>query len=290
MMPRLTGVPAFVQVAERNSFRAAARALGVTPTAVSKAVSRLEEHLGVQLLRRTSRRVALTPEGARYLAHCRAALDRLSAGEEELTQATRVARGIVRASLSIVLGRPVVRQLHRLRERHPKLEVELSLSDREVSVAADDFDVAVRIGALPDSALVARKLGTPRWVTVASPRYLARAAPLRSPEDLRHHPCLRFARPDGGLADFHFRTGSTSLGRALVLDDGDLLVDAAIAGLGVTQAMDFMVDDAIARGDLVAVLAEHDAPGPPVHALTLRGRSRVPRVRVFLELLEEVFA
>ncbi|MEM6785883.1 MAG: LysR family transcriptional regulator [Myxococcota bacterium] len=288
-MPRLTGVPSFVQVAERQSFRAAARALGVTPTAVSKAVARLEDHLGVQLLRRTSRSVTLTPEGARYLAHCRAALARLVAGEEELTQATRVARGVVRASLSVALGRIVVPGLPRLRERHPRLELELSFRDEEVSVASDDVDVAVRIGALVDSALVARRLRTTRWVTVASPHYLARSAPLRTPSDLAAHQCLRFARPGGGLADFRFRSGSVAVGRNVVLDHGDLLVDAAVAGLGVTQAMGFMVAAPLARGDLVAVLAEEGVAGPPLHALTLRTRARMPRVRALLDFFGETF-
>lgn len=288
MIPRLVGVPAFVQVAEQRSFRGAARILGVTPTAVSKAVSRLEAHLDTKLLNRTSRHVSLTPEGQVYLSHCRAALDRMRAGEEALVRAARVAKGRVRVSLSPVLGRPIVRALGRLRERYPRISVELTFSDREVSFAEAVLDVAVRIGELSDSSLVARRLRTPRWVTVASPSYLAREGAIETPGDLEGHTCLCFARPDGGVAELRFGGASPRMTAPLVLDDGNFLVDGAIAGLGVAQAFDFLVEGPIARGELVEILAQHAPPSLPVHALTVSGRQRVPRVRAFLEFLEEV--
>jgi len=289
-MPQLVGVPAFVHVAEQLSFRGAARILGVTPTAVSKAVSRLEERLGTQLLFRTSRHVALTPEGEIYLRHCRQALDRLQDGEDQLSRSALVAQGTLSVSLSFVLGRPIVRNLHRLQSRFPRIQVHLSFTDREVHLAEEEVDIAVRIGPLADSTLVCKKLRTPRWVTVAAPNYLARAGAIERIEDLAEHPCLRFARPGGGVADWRF-DGEPTVFRspsAVLLDHGDLLVCGAVAGLGVAQVFDFMGEEHLRRGELVCVLREHSTLGPPVHALTLPRRNRVPKVRAFLDFLEEV--
>ncbi len=292
-MPELVGVPAFVHVAEQLSFRAAARILGVTPTAVSKAVSRLEDRLGTQLLYRTSRHVSLSPEGEVYLRHCRDALDRLQAGEDELTRSAQVARGPVTVSLSFVMGRPVVAALHRLLARNPRISLQLSFTDREVRLAEEEIDIAVRVGPLPDSSLVGRRLRTPRWATVASPSYLAREGEIRDQAELSRHTCLRFARPAGGVADWRFEVDGQEVVQrsesAVLLDQGDLLVDAAVAGLGVVQAFDFMVEDQVRRGALVEVLRHQAAQGPPVHALTLPGRNRVPKVRVVLDFLVDVF-
>lgn len=292
-MPQLTGIPAFVHVAEQRSFRGAARILGVTPTAVSKAVSRLEERLGTRLFYRTSRHVALTPEGEAYLPYCREALDRLQAGEDELTRAGQVSEGTVSVSMSFVMGRPVVAALHRLVARYPRISLALSFTDREVSLAEEELDIAVRIGTLADSSLVARKLRAPRWVTAAAPSYLARTGDLTDWRELAARACLRFARPAGGVADWRFVVaGEPVVMRPegpIQLNQGDLLVDAAVAGLGVMQGFDFMIAEQVRRGQLVEVLAHQAAPGPPMHALTPAGRQRVPKVRAVLELLSEVF-
>jgi LysR family transcriptional regulator for bpeEF and oprC len=291
-MPELSGVPAFVHVAEQRSFREAARILGVTPTAVSKAVAQLESRLGARLLHRTSRTVMPTPEGASYLRHCREALDRLQAGEDEITQAAQVARGPVAVSTSFVLGRTIVSGLPRLLARHPRIELRFSFTDRDVALAEEEIDVAVRIGPLGDSALVGRRLRATRWVTVASPSYLARSAELRDLTDLPDHTCLRFARPAGGVADWRFWVDGAFVTErspaAILFDQGDLLVDAAAAGLGVVQAFDFMVEERIRRRELVEVLQRFAAPGPPIHALTLPGRSQVPKVRAVVDFLAEV--
>lgn len=288
-MAELAGVPAFVHVAEQRSFRAAARILGITPTAVSKAVSRLEERLGTRLLHRSSRHVALTAEGEVYLRHCRAALDRLQAGEDELTRAAQVAEGTVAVSMSSVLGGPIVRGLSRLLSRHPRISVALSFTDREVRLAEEEIDVALRIGTLPDSAMVGRRLRTPRWATVAAPSYLARVGEPRRVEELADHLCLVFARPAGGVADWQFADAPPFRAPApLRMDRGDLLVEAAVAGLGVVQAFDFMVEADLREGRLVELFAERAVAGPPIHALTLAGRQEVPRVRAVLDFTEEI--
>lgn len=288
-------VEPFVHVAEKLSFRAAAGHLGVTPTAVSKAVAALEEELGVRLLNRTSRRVALTPEGEVYLRHCREALDRLQAGRDLVTRAAQVAQGRLKVSLSFALGRPVVAALPRLLARYPRVRVHLSFSDHAVGLVEEEVDVVLRTGDLGDSALVGRRLRAPRWVTVASPHYLAREGEPKDLAELVAHTCLQFTRPSGQVAGWQFveRGGGEAppfiAERAVLLGHGDLLVDAAVAGLGLAQVYDFMVAEALRRGELVEVLPDHSAPGPPIHALCLPGRQRVPKIRAFVEFAVEVF-
>lgn len=284
-------VEPFVHVAEKRSFREAARHLGVTPAAVSKAVAALEGELGVRLLNRTSRHVALTPEGEVYLRHCREAVDRLQAGRDLVTHAAQVAQGRLKVSMSVALGRPVVAALPRLLARYPRVQVQLSFTDVAVNLVEREVDVALRTGDLADSALVGRRLRTPRWVTVASPNYLARAGHPRDVGDLAAHACLQFARPSGQVAAWRFVGADEPFvaERPLLLDDGALLVDAASAGLGVAQVFDFMVADELRRGALVEVLPDRRAAGPPMHALCLPGRRRVPKIGAFLDFAVEVF-
>ncbi|MEO0603701.1 MAG: LysR family transcriptional regulator, partial [Myxococcota bacterium] len=273
IIPEISGVPAFVHVAEHRSFRAAARVLGITPAAVSKAVARLEQRLGTVLLVRTSRHVALTLEGERYFVHCRQALAHLQAGEEALELSSAIAEGRVRLSASIALSKPLVAVLPRLVARHPRVHLDLSFTDRDVGLAAEDVDIAVRIGHLPDSALVARRLRDLRWCTFAAPSYLARSSPLSKPDDLTEHACLVFTRPGGGVAEWQFQDEESAETwrfrppEAMRIDHGERLVDAAIVGVGVGQAFDFMVEEPVRRGELVEVLREWAAPGPPVHTL-----------------------
>jgi LysR family transcriptional regulator for bpeEF and oprC len=244
----------------------------------------------VRLLNRTSRHVALTPEGEVYLRHCRDALDRLHAGRDLVTRAAQVAQGRLKVSMSFVFGRPVVGALHRLVGRYPGIEVHLSLSDVAVNLVEQDVDVALRIGEQRDSSLVARRLRTPRWVTVASPNYLARTGEPRDVADLAEHACLQFARPSGQLAEWRFPGDDTAFSarRPIVLDHGDLLVDAVVAGLGVAQVFDFMVQEQVRRGEIVEVLPHLSVDGPPALALCLPGRQRVPKIRAFLDFASEL--
>lgn len=283
------GIEHFVAVAETLSFRGGAARLGLSPAAVSKAVARLEQGLGVRLLARNTRSVALTPEGRVFLGHCRQALDALQAGRDAVSAARELAEGTLRVSASPVLARPLIDALSRLRSRHPRIEVELCLTDRLARLVEDEVDVAVRLGALDDSALVARRLRSPRWATVASPPYLARQGRPRSPDALPGHACLGFLHPTGGVVPWLFE-GAEPVAPpcALRLDSGEHLVTAAVAGLGIAQVFDFMVAEHVAAGRLVEVLAERAAPGPPLHAIWRAGRQRVPRVRALLDVLVEV--
>ncbi|MEM7152321.1 MAG: LysR family transcriptional regulator [Myxococcota bacterium] len=293
-MPDLfDGVVPFVHTAKALSFRAAARELGVTPAAVSKAVKRLEAQLGVELLHRTTRTVTLSDEGTRFLARCQDAMALVQAGRDQASAAARAPRGELRVSLSHVLGHFLVRLLPRFVARHPDLRVELRITDRVAALVDDRIDVALRVGPLRDSTLVARRLLTTRWATVASPAYLARSAAPTTPEELRRHDCLCFRSPRGKLVPWSFSDPTTRAittheitGRVDV-DQGPLVVETAIAGMGIAQVFDFMVAADCQRGRLVEVLPEYATSGPDVFAVTLPGRRRSPKVRAFLDFVHE---
>lgn len=289
-----SGVLPFFHVADAQSFRAAAERLGVTTAATSKAVAKLEQDLGVVLLNRTSRRVALTPEGALFFERCREAIGHLQAGREILAESQKVPQGVVHVSTTPILADIVIEALPRLASRHPRLSYRISVSDRLARLVEEDVDVAVRIGALQDSSLVARPLRTSRFVTVASPAYLGRHGPPRTPEDLGSQNCLRYVGTRGAPRAWTFRIDGKLVdvptrGNFLV-DQGDLLMRAALAGLGVAQILDFMSAPHVREGRLVEVLAPFAPPGPPIHAVCLPRRRSVPKVRALLDFLLELFA
>jgi LysR family transcriptional regulator for bpeEF and oprC len=296
-MDLFAGVLPFTAVAEARSFRKAAATLGVTPAAVSKAVAKLEEDLGVVLLHRTTRRVELSPEGALLLERYRGAIDLVKAGREQVAQVQRAPKGTVRLSASHILGPLLLRHLPALWRRHPGLIVELSLNDRVVNLVDDQVDIALRVGPLPDSALVARRLLRTRWVTLASPGYLAERGTPQTPDALRQHDAIRFIAPTGKPVDFTFleRPQRDAVRRVAVdgplsIDQGTMLLDAAAADAGIVQAHDYMAAAHLRAGRLVEVLRPWAAPGPDINALTLKGSRRTRRVRATLDFLQEALA
>ncbi len=298
MKDPFAGIQAFVAVAERSSFRQAAEQLGLTPAGVSKAVARLEEELGVRLFDRTTRRVEPTAAGQVFLDHCRAALGSIHTGRELLAEAQKVARGELTIALPFILGPHLIERLPEFCARYPALRLQLRLSDRLSRLVDEHIDVAIRIGALSDSSVIARKLTDTRWVTVAAPSYLARRGTPRRPEELAEHDCLVFRGPRGTAVDWSFRarpararTGKPVelrehplIGRVQI-DQGDLLINAAEAGLGVAQVLEFMVVEPLREGRLVALLDDWAAPGPAIHVLCKPGQQKVPKVRALIDYL-----
>lgn len=281
------GVAHFVAVAETGSFRGAAARLGLSPAAVSKGVSRLEETLGARLLERSTRSVSLTDAGRAWLEHSRRALDALASGRDLVRATSETVQGTLRLSLSPVLSPWISSLLPRLLDRHPRLRVALSVTDRQAELVREELDLALRLGDLDDSALVARRLRAPRWVCVASPAYLARHGAPDDAADLSGHRLLRFRGPDGQLTPWRMGERAVDPVAAVEVDHGPALVEGALAGLGIARVFDFMVAGLVADGRLVPVLPALEGPGPPLHALTLPGRQRVPRVRAMLDLLAE---
>lgn len=293
MREPLSGVVPFVYTARERSFRRAAERLGVTPAAISKAVRKLEDELGVALLNRTTRRVSLSHEGELFLERCEEALAQLKAGRELIEMSQADPRGELTITAPHILGRPLIARLPRFRARYPQLHLHLRFSDRFEHLIDEGIDVAVRVGSLEDSSLVARRLMTTRWVTVAAPSYLALRGTPRRPEELEGHDCLEFRAPRGALVEWSYtdpRTKSpvhVETRGPLDADQGELLLEAAVTGLGITQALDFMVVDHVRDGRLVEILAEHSTTGPPVTGLCLPAQRKSPRVRAFLDFLAQ---
>lgn len=247
------------------------------------------------LFDRTSRSVALTDAGARLLPHCKQALEALNAGEAALSESSSQVRGSLRISLPFVLGPLLVEALPAFLDRFPEVTFDLRFTDRFVWLLEEDVDVALRIGELPDSSLVAKRLGTLDWMTVASASYLERHGTPKRLSDLSKHRCLKFRAPSGVAVEWVFAASATnarprvvSLPTSHVFDQGERLLDAAAAGLGVAQVFGFLGREALTSGRVRAILTEFSASGPPLHALVKPGQVRVPRIRELLTALPQM--
>jgi LysR family transcriptional regulator for bpeEF and oprC len=284
-----SGVLPFVRAAEERSFGRAAASLGVTTAAVSKAVRKLEDDLGVRLLDRSSRVVALTREGEVFLERCQAAVLNVRGAREAVEGIRLEPHGEISATFPFILAPFVVSSLPRLAALYPRLAFRFDVSDRVVRLAHERYDVAIRMGELDDSTLVSRLLRRTRWVTVAAPSYLARAGEPKSVDDLEAHNCLRFVGPSGKPADWSFSNGSLAPKGNLLIDHGAYLLDATVAGMGICQVLDFMVGARIEAGELVQVLASASAKGPDIRAVTTSARASSANVRAFMSFAVDAF-
>lgn len=281
---------AFLRIVERGGFSAAARGSPLTASALSKLVQRLEARLGVRLLTRTTRRIALTPEGETYAARARDILALIEAAETEVTAGRGRPRGHLRVNTSTAYARHrLIPLLPAFFAEYPDITLDLTVTDRRVDLVAEGVDVVLRTGALEDSALIARRIADGRRVICAAPGYLARRGTPRRPADLLVHDCIVLH----GLARmtvWPFRDGeriaALNLRGPVASDSAEALRDMALAGLGIIRVSEFMVRDAIADGRLVALLeAEHASEEVPVWALIAPGRHRMPRIRAFVDFV-----
>jgi len=290
-----TEMTAFVRAVELGGFSAAARELSLTPSAVSKLVSRLEERLGVRLLNRTTRRLALTPEGEAYFSRSQRIVSDIADAESEVAGFRSRPRGKLRLNVGVALGLHQVSQvLPEFFARYPEIEIELTLSDRRVDLIEQGADVAVRVGPLDDSTLVAKKICDFERVICASPGYLARNGTPKSPEDLHRHNCITFSEPRS-LRRWPFDIGGVT--RAievrgnLLADNAESLLQAAVHGVGITRLADVIAGDAIRAGLLEPVLvASHHVEPVPLYAVWPQGRHRSPKVVAMVDFMVEKFA
>ncbi|MFO0600980.1 MAG: LysR family transcriptional regulator [Myxococcaceae bacterium] len=293
-MQSLQPLRAFLKAAELRSFSSAARALGLTSSAIAKSVARLEAELGVRLLHRTTRSVRLSDEGVLFFEHCRALMTEADLAVAALSKRHDVPSGTLRASLPIGLGRQVVApQLATFQRRAPKVTVQLSLSDRRVNLIEEGFDVAVRVGVPNDRSLVARRLGVQQIITVAPPALVA-SRRLETVGDLLGLPAVNFVSPNSNRQrPWTFSSGRRQLEwvppQPVLLDDGDGVVAAAASGLGITQAPTYLCSDALARGQLVEVLPALRPAAEPLFAVFPSRRDVPARVRAFVDFLVEAF-
>ena len=285
-MDRLDRLRLFLTVADKESFAEAARSLGVSPTAASRAVAGLEDELGVSLLRRTTRSVSLTREGAAYLERARRALDDLDDAARFLGGVQAEPRGLLIVTAPVVFGRlhilPIVTKLLRA---HPGLAARLTLTDRVVRIVEEGIDVAVRIADLADSALHAQRVAEVRRTLVASPAYLAARGEPQSPEDLAAHDLIAF---DTFAANGEWRFGAdlkrvVRVEPRLLTNSVEAAIDAALGGAGVTRTLNYQTDAHVAAARLRYVLPEFEPRAIPVHLVYQANRLRSPNVRAFLD-------
>lgn len=281
----------FVKVVEHGSFTHAARQLGLPKTTVSRKVQELEERLGARLLHRTTRKLGLTEAGTVYFAHCQQIARALDEAENAVGQLQGGPRGWLRVTAPYSLGLMAIAPLlPEFRAQHPEVRVEMVLSNDRLDLISGEIDVALRVGALPDSSLVARRLATFRTLVCAAPEYLARHGEPLAPEDLQHHRALalpgyrrgnRYAWP---LSDGQ-RKEEFAINPVLVANDPYALKAPLFAGEGLMLASHVMVQQAIEDGCLRRVLAGWSGLEYDLNAVFPHGRVLSPKVRVFIDFL-----
>lgn len=281
---------AFARIVDLGSFARAAEDLQVAPSALSKRVSRLEDRLGVRLLNRTTRRLALTAEGEIYLARARDILALVESAEAEVTASREAPKGHLRINTgAAIASRMADREIPEFLSRYPDISVDLTVSDRIIDPMAESVDIVLRTGELADSALVARKIGGIRRIICASPAYLAKHGTPTTPADLLGHNCLTLSSParlnvwpfmdSDGVNRLHVSGNFSS-------DNVNILLRMAVGGQGVIRLADFLVEHSIREGLLVELLADTHLSEPvPVWALMPPGRHRAPRVRAFVDFM-----
>lgn len=293
-MSETTDMRVFARVVERGGFTAASRELGLTPSAVSKIITRLEDRLGVRLLHRTTRRLALTTEGETYHRRIRDILAAIDDAEAEVSRAGRRPRGRLRVSCVTAFA------LHQLAPalpdfdtRYPEVVMELAVTDRIVDLLAENIDVGIRTGPIADPSLVARKITEVRRSLFASPAYLERRGTPDTPEQLRDHDCIVLSQiPSARRWLFHddHQVKSIDIVSRVEVDSAEAALRLAIAGGGITRVGDMLVGEAVREGRLRPVLPEsYIAECVPISAVYPEGRQRMPKVRALLDFLIERF-
>ncbi|WP_321350400.1 LysR family transcriptional regulator [Halopseudomonas oceani] len=292
-MSQLEDMQMFACVMEMGSFTAAADSLGLSKQLVSRRVAALEERLGVRLLNRSTRRLSATALGQAYLERVQRILQEVAEAEQLIVTQRSSPRGALRLSAPVSFG---IQHLSPLLPgfllRYPEVSVELDLSDRTIDLLAEGFDMAVRIGALADSSLIASPLMPLGMVTCASPAYLAARGVPQTPAELAGHECVLYGH--SAAVEWPFRLAGrlqqvAVKGRYRV-NNGELVRDAAIAGLGIARLPTFIVEDALASGKLVAVLDAFQLPGNTAWAVYPQHRQASLLVRLLIDYLREALS
>ncbi|WP_419905156.1 LysR family transcriptional regulator [Kiloniella sp.] len=295
---QLAGIPIdmaiFLRVIERGSFARAAEDLGLTPSAVSKAISRLEDRLGVRLLARTTRNLTLTTEGGIYLKHAKDIAAAIERAEAETASSSKTPSGPLRLTIAAALAKhQIAPLLPEFLERFPAIEVDLNITEQHVDIIKENYDIAIRPGALIDSNLIGTKLAEADRHICASPDYIARHGRPQTPIDLREHNCLTTSGfPTLSRWQFELKGEPFSIDVTgnIKCDNTDLLLDLALAGKGITRLLETVCGNALQSGTLEILLEQHHIAEPvPIWAITPPGRLSLPRVRVFVDFLKNKF-
>jgi DNA-binding transcriptional LysR family regulator len=294
-MDRLDDLALFLRVLDQGSISAAARSLDLSVAVASQRLQRLERRLGVRLLQRTTRRLHPTPEGRLLAEQGRALVEDLDALVTDLRQSAGSVSGTLRVTLSAAFGRHYISPLlPEFLALHPRLRLFAHLSDERVDLVGAGYDLAIRIGALGDSSLVARKLASNRRLLCASPAYLQRHGRPRTPEDLAHHECILLSGRDGRqdewrLVDRKGREHAVRVQGRFETTLGELVRDAVLAGQGIAMHSHWHVHEELRAGRLEVVLPQYSLPESGIWAVMPQRRLVPPRVRAFIDFLTERF-
>ena len=290
-MEAFTEIGVFAQVVELRSFTRAGKKLGMTSSGVSRAISRLEERLGVRLLNRTTRSLSLTDDGAAYYQRCARILSDLEDANLAMARARSAPRGRLRVDAPNVLGKfGLSDAIPAFLEAYPEVAIDLSLRDHLIDPVAEGVDVVLRLAELRETGLVSRELGSLRMVFAASPAYLAKHGRPRDPAELRGHRAIAFL--SGGVAlPWRVRRGggeeSIPLTGRFHTNSAETMRRAALAGLGIVQVMEPHVAEELRSGALEILLPEHEPEPRTIYALYAQDKFALPKVRVFLDYIAE---
>ena len=292
-MDRLTGMSVFTKAAELGSFSAAGDALQMSPQLVGKHVQLLEQNLGVRLLNRTTRRQSLTDIGRAFYDRAKIILAEVEAAENLVAETRAVPTGRLRVNAPVSFGmHTLALKLPNYLKAFPQVAVDLTLSNRTVDLIDEGYDAVFRIGELGDSGLIAQPLAPYRLVLCAAPSYLAANPCITTPADLRHQECLGFMhtslRSEWTFDGPEGRVSVEVSGRFMV-DHGEVLLAAAVAGIGVMLQPVELAKGELDRGNLVVVLPDYQAPSRPLHVLYAHDRRVTPKLRSFLDFAREQF-
>jgi LysR family transcriptional regulator, regulator for bpeEF and oprC len=289
---KLKSLMIFLRSAQHQSFSEAARQLSMSPSAVSRAVARLEEDLGIRLLQRTTRSLTLTEDGTKYFDRCQQILDELEAAELEIKQSQSMPTGTLRLNLSIAIGKMyIVPRLPKLALQYPDLKLNVSFSDRISDMVEEGIDATVRVGTSTDSSLMMQVMAMTHAVTCAAPSYLQQAGTPRKPEEITDHRCVNFVLPQTRREiEWKFeRAGkaiSLLIDSYLQFDYAEALLAAACQGAGIIQAPKYIVAGAITRGELQPILTEFQSPeSKPIAIIYPQKKYLSAKVRVFIEFM-----
>ncbi len=290
-MDRLEAMEVFVAAVDEGSLAAAGRRLGRSPAAVTRAVALLERRTGTRLLHRTTRALRLTEAGERYVATCRRLLADLAEAELLAAGERQAPRGLLTVTAPSLFGFLHVRPLvDDFLASYPEVQVRLLLLDRVVNLIDEGLDLAVRIGPLPDSSLIAVAVGSLRRVVCASPDYLARHKAPQTPADLAAHDCIAFTQQSPGETSWSFGGGATPARHVrvrprLITNSAEAAVASASAGHGITRVLSYQIERELGAGQLKLLLQDFEPPPPQVHLIYPEARLSVAKARAFVDLV-----
>jgi len=291
-MDRLQAMHLFVRVAELSSFSAVAQQMGLARSAVTRQIAALEQHLGIKLMVRSTRRLMLTSAGAAYLEKCRVILNLVEAAETGVAEERQTPRGMIRISLPLTYGlmrvAPILLDFAR---RYPEVQLDMDYTDRRVNLVEEAIDLSVRITSRLGATEIARRIGSSQMQAVASPAYLAEHGTPRHPTELIHHECLSYTTTaeskqtwsfevDGVLTAYPIRARIHS-------NNGEALNDAVERGLGIALQPDFIIERSLQLGKVVTILNEFPLPELGIYAMLPSNRQVPHRVRVLMEFLAD---